>query len=169
MYQSSLAKWVWEKKLKLNGFNLFPLPYSKTVNTWLLISPGPLNPNIRAYSGSMTHQIGAVQGAANETTSHLSAPQTTRSTAGSGVTGVPSSGRPMSCCSCTHGPLSSSSGERTHCNVLSSHLENTQVAAALSNKRKKKKTRLSVTCLLCGALIIWTTQCQRCWWVEFLS
>lgn len=64
---------------------------------WLLITPLLLNPNIRGYSGSMTHQIGAVQGAARENTSHLSTLQTTRSTAGSGVLGVPSNGHWMSC------------------------------------------------------------------------
>lgn len=64
---------------------------------WLLITPLLLNPNIRRYSGSMTHQIGAVQGAARENTSHLSTLQTTRSTAGSGVLRVPSNGHWMSC------------------------------------------------------------------------
>lgn len=64
---------------------------------WLLITPLLLSPNIRGYSGSMTHQIGAVQGAARENTSRLSTLQTTRSTAGSGVLGVPSNGHFVSC------------------------------------------------------------------------
>lgn len=61
------------------------------MNTELLITPGPLNPNMRAYSGSMTHQIGAVQSAASEDTSHLSTPQLTSRKAGRSVTRVPSS------------------------------------------------------------------------------
>lgn len=49
------------------------------------------------YSGSMTHQIGAVQGAARENTSHFSTLRPTGSILGLGVLVLFSSGRYLYC------------------------------------------------------------------------
>lgn len=83
----------------------------------------------------MTHQIGAVQGAASENTSHHSAAPTVRSAAGNGATGVPSSGRRMSCCS-GHMGLCDHLVEEGHIAMIYLPRGKKALVAALASKKK---------------------------------
>lgn len=88
------ALWGWVTE-KLNNVHFPPLLPCSTNSKYVAINyraASAAESKHPEYSGSMTHQIGAVQGAARENTSHFSTLQPTSSIRGTGVLVLLSSG-----------------------------------------------------------------------------
>lgn len=100
LLQSPLwVEWGWVTD-KLNMLHFPPLPWS-TDSKYVVINyctASAAESKHPEYSGRMTHQIGAVQGAARENTSHFSTLQPTSGISGIDVLVVLSSGQHMHYC-----------------------------------------------------------------------